>query len=78
MRSAIESTSCQPRLLERASVWEVQCDLRTRSLGMGAPTPWMIFAIHLRRKDSMSLATLRVSNEMGGMQALKVAEAARD
>ena len=45
---------------------------------MGAPTPWMIFAIHLRRKDSMSLATLRVSNEMGGMQALKVAEAARD
>ncbi len=44
----------------------------------GTPSPLEIFTSSPHRKDSSSLATPKVSNEMGGMQALKEAEAARD
>jgi hypothetical protein len=53
------------------------CDLNW-SLGTGVLTPLVISTTSLHRKDSMSLATLKVSNEMSGMQALKVTETARD
>ncbi len=49
-----------------------------RSFGMGVRTLLVIFTTSPHRKDSLSLATSRVSNEMEGMQALKVTEATRD
>ena len=48
------------------------------SLEMGGPTPLVIFSTSPYRKDSQSPATSRVSNEIEGMQALKVAKAVRD
>ncbi|WP_413167280.1 hypothetical protein ACL6C3_11360 [Capilliphycus salinus ALCB114379] len=44
----------------------------------GTPSPLEIFTSSPHRKDSLSPATSKVSNEMEGMQALKEAETARD
>jgi len=44
----------------------------------GTPSPQEIFTSCPHGKDSLSLATSKVSNEIEGMQAPKEAEAARD
>jgi hypothetical protein len=73
-----ESDFRKPALyLYEVQRWEDVRDLNWSS-EMGYQALWGIPPPALVERTHWSLATLRVSNEMRGMQALKVTKAARD